>query len=53
MMMQLYLSKLKHVWFELHQHYDFSEPQQIYNELIAAYSERQRAYLPSNIYMNA
>lgn len=43
-MMQLYLSKLKHVWFELHQHYDFSEPQQIYNELIAAYSERQRAY---------
>lgn len=40
-------------WFELHQHYDFSEPQQIYNELIAAYSERQRAYLPSNIYMNA
>lgn len=44
MMMQLYLSKLKHVWFELHQHYDFSEPQQIYNELIAAYSERQRAY---------
>ncbi|AZB90369.1 metal-dependent hydrolase [Acinetobacter pittii] len=44
MMMQLYLSKLKHVWFELHQHYDFSEPQQIYNELIAAYSEKQRAY---------
>ena len=44
MMMQLYLSKLKHVWFELHQHYDFSEPQQIYNELIATYSERQRAY---------
>ncbi|MDC4625429.1 HD domain-containing protein [Acinetobacter baumannii] len=43
-MMQLYLSKLKHVWFELHQHYDFSEPQQIYNELIAAYSEKQRAY---------
>lgn len=44
MMMQLYLSKLKHVWFELHQHYDFSEPQKIYDELIAAYSEKQRAY---------
>lgn len=44
MMMQLYLSKLKHVWFELHQHYDFSEAQKIYDELIAAYSEKQRAY---------
>ncbi len=44
MMMQLYLSKLKHVWFELHQHYDFCEPQKIYDELIAAYSEKQRAY---------
>lgn len=44
MMMQLYLSKLKHFWFELHQHYHFSEPQKIYDELIAAYSEKQRAY---------
>ncbi|WP_343568342.1 metal-dependent hydrolase [Acinetobacter sp.] len=44
MMMQLYLSKLKHAWFELHQHYDFSEPQKIYHELIAIYSEKQRAY---------
>ncbi|MCU4401675.1 metal-dependent hydrolase [Acinetobacter pittii] len=44
MMMQLYLSKLKHAWFELHQHYDFSEPQKIYHELIAVYSEKQRAY---------
>ncbi|ADI90038.1 hypothetical protein AOLE_05715 [Acinetobacter oleivorans DR1] len=43
-MMQLYLSKLKHFWFELHQHYHFSEPQKIYDELIAAYSEKQRAY---------
>ncbi|WP_336169738.1 HD domain-containing protein [Acinetobacter sp. 161(2023)] len=44
MMMQLYLSKLEHVWFELHQHYQFSEPQKILNILIAAYSEKQRAY---------
>jgi len=44
MMMQLYLSKLEHVWFELHQHYHFSEPQEIFNILIAAYSEKQRAY---------
>ncbi|EJB8432496.1 metal-dependent hydrolase [Acinetobacter baumannii] len=44
MLIQLYLLKLELFWFELHQHYDFSEPQQIYNELIAAYSERQRAY---------
>jgi len=44
MTMQLYLSKLKHVWFELHQYYNFSEPQKIYDELIAAYSEKQRAY---------
>ncbi|MFV5533493.1 metal-dependent hydrolase [Acinetobacter pittii] len=43
-MMQLYLSKLEHFWFELHQHYHLSEPQKILNELIAAYSERQRAY---------
>ena len=42
--MQLYLSKLEHVWFELHQHYHFSEPQKIFNILIAAYSEKQRAY---------
>jgi len=44
MMMQLYLSKLEDVWFELHQHYHFSEPDKIFNILIAAYSERQRAY---------
>ncbi|EOQ64979.1 hypothetical protein F935_00635 [Acinetobacter calcoaceticus ANC 3811] len=44
MMMQLYLSKLEHVWFELHQHYRFSEPQNFLNILIAAYSEKQRAY---------
>jgi len=44
MMMQLYLSKLEHVWFELHQHYHFSEPDKIFNILIAAYSEKQRAY---------
>ncbi|QNX06604.1 HD domain-containing protein [Acinetobacter seifertii] len=44
MMMQLYLSKLEHVWFELHQHYHFSEPQKILDELIAAYGEKQRAY---------
>ncbi len=43
-MMQLYLSKLEHVWFELHQHYHFSEPQKILDELIAAYGEKQRAY---------
>lgn len=44
MMMQLYLSKLEHFWFELHQHYHFSEPKKILNRLIAAYSEKQRAY---------
>lgn len=44
MMMQLYLSKLEHIWFELHQHYHFSEPQKILNILIAAYTEKQRAY---------
>lgn len=44
MMMQLYLLKLEHVWFELHQHYHFSEPQKILNILTAAYSEKQRAY---------
>lgn len=44
MMMQLYLLKLEHVWFELHQHYHFSDPQKILNILIAAYSEKQRAY---------
>lgn len=44
MMMQLYLSKLKHVWFELHQHYHFSEPDKSFNILIAAYSEKQRSY---------
>lgn len=44
MLMQLYLLKLELFWFELHQHYHFSEPQKILNELIAAYSEKQRAY---------
>jgi len=43
-MMQLYLSKLEHIWFELHQYYHFSEPQKILDILIAAYSEKQRAY---------
>ncbi|CAI3120454.1 hypothetical protein MWMV7_MWMV7_01187 [Acinetobacter calcoaceticus] len=43
-MMQLYLSKLEHVWFELHQYYHFSEPQKILDILITAYSEKQRAY---------
>jgi len=43
-MMQPYLSKLEHFWCELHQHYHFSKPQKIFNELIAAYSEKQRAY---------
>lgn len=42
--MQLYLSKLEHFWFELHQHYHFSEPQKILDELIVAYGEKQRAY---------
>ena len=28
----------------LHQHYHFSEPQKVFNKLIAAYSEKQRAY---------
>ncbi len=37
--MQLYLLKLELFWFELHQHYHFSEPQKILNELIAAYRE--------------
>ena len=43
-MMQLYLSKLEHIWSELHQYYHFSEPQKILDILIAAYSEKQRAY---------
>ncbi|MEB3865067.1 MULTISPECIES: metal-dependent hydrolase [Acinetobacter] len=43
-MMQLYLSKLEHVWFELHQYYHLSGPQKILDILIAAYSEKQRAY---------
>ncbi|MCH7335260.1 metal-dependent hydrolase [Acinetobacter sp. NIPH 2699] len=42
--MQQYLPKLEHSWFELHQHYHFSEPQKIFNKLIAAYNEKQRAY---------
>ncbi|OTL05468.1 metal-dependent hydrolase, partial [Acinetobacter baumannii] len=44
MLMQLYLLKQELFWFELHQHYHFSEPHKILNELIAAYSEKQRAY---------
>jgi predicted metal-dependent HD superfamily phosphohydrolase len=35
---------LEKSWFELHQHYHFSEPQKVFNKLIAAYSEKQRAY---------
>ena len=42
--MQQYLSILEKSWFELHQHYHFSEPQKIFNKLIATYSEKQRAY---------
>lgn len=42
--MQQYLSTLEKSWFELHQYYQFSEPQKVFNKLIAAYSEKQRAY---------
>lgn len=42
--MQQYLSLLEKSWFELHRHYHFSEPQKVFNKLIAAYSEKQRAY---------
>lgn len=42
--MQQYLSTLEKSWFALHQHYHFSEPQKVFNKLIAAYSEKQRAY---------
>ena len=42
--MQQYLTVLEKSWFELHRHYYFSEPQKIFNKLIAAYSEKQRAY---------
>ena len=42
--MQHYLSSLEKSWFALHQHYHFSEPQKVFNKLIAAYSEKQRAY---------
>ncbi|WP_038343835.1 metal-dependent hydrolase [Acinetobacter sp. A47] len=42
--MQQYLTRLEKLWCELHQHYHFSEPQKIFNKLIAAYSEKQRAY---------
>ena len=42
--MQQYIPALEKSWFELHQHYHFSEPQKILNKLIAAYSEKQRAY---------
>ena len=42
--MQQYLSLLEKSWFELHRHYHVSEPQKIFNKLIAAYSEKQRAY---------
>ncbi|KXZ68615.1 hypothetical protein [Acinetobacter venetianus] len=42
--MQQYLSTLEKSWFELYQHYQFSEPQKVFNKLIAAYSEKQRAY---------
>lgn len=42
--MQQYLTILEKSWFELHQYYHFSEPQKVFNKLIAAYSEKQRAY---------
>ncbi|ENX33992.1 hypothetical protein F889_02656 [Acinetobacter colistiniresistens] len=42
--MQQYLTVLEKSWFELHQHYHFAEPQKVFNKLIAAYSEKQRAY---------
>lgn len=42
--MQHYLSTLEKSWFELYQRYHFSEPQKVFNKLIAAYSEKQRAY---------
>jgi len=42
--MQQYLTVLEKSWFELHRHYHFSEPQKIFKKLIAAYSEKQRAY---------
>lgn len=42
--MQQYLTRLEKSWCELHQHYHFSERQKIFNKLIAAYSEKQRAY---------
>lgn len=42
--MQQYLSLLEKSWFELHRHYHFSEPQKVFNKLVAAYSEKQRAY---------
>ncbi|MEF9955720.1 MAG: metal-dependent hydrolase [Acinetobacter sp.] len=42
--MQQYLTTLERSWCELHCYYHFSEPQKIFNTLIAAYSEKQRAY---------
>lgn len=42
--MQQYLSTLEKSWFKLYQHYHFSEPQKVFNKLIAAYSEKHRAY---------
>ncbi|USA54761.1 metal-dependent hydrolase [Acinetobacter sp. C32I] len=42
--MPQYLTSLEKSWFELHQHYHFSEPQKVFNKLIAAYNEKQRAY---------
>ncbi|WP_278492434.1 HD domain-containing protein [Acinetobacter gyllenbergii] len=42
--MPQYLTSLEKSWFELQQHYHFSEPQKVFNKLIAAYSEKQRAY---------
>lgn len=44
MVMQQYLTTLERSWCELHCYYHFSEPQKIFNTLIAAYSEKQRAY---------
>ncbi|WP_019384467.1 HD domain-containing protein [Acinetobacter venetianus] len=42
--MQQYLAILENSWFDLHRHYQFSEPRKVFNKLIVAYSEKHRAY---------
>ena len=44
MLTQRYISKLELSWAALQQHYHFAEPLKVFNKLIAAYSEPQRAY---------